>query len=74
MGGHSVLHQEFQEHLSVRVLGVHCLLLQHGIHLADTNVQQIVEEDVHLIRIGWTLCLVTFLMLVWMVRESDMRP
>jgi hypothetical protein len=41
------------------VLREHCLSLPHGSHIAIANVQQIVEEDVELTRIQYTLSLVT---------------
>jgi hypothetical protein len=36
---------------TVTVFIEHCLSLPHGSHIAVTHVQQIVEEDVELIRI-----------------------
>jgi hypothetical protein len=39
----------------ITVFREHCFSLPHGSHIAITNVQQIVEEDVELTRIPWTL-------------------
>jgi hypothetical protein len=36
---------------TMTVFREHCLSLRHGSHIAITNVQQIVEEDVELTRI-----------------------
>jgi hypothetical protein len=38
----------------------HCMSLPHGSHVAVTNVQQVVEEDVELTRFRSSLCVRDF--------------